>query len=55
MRGMRQHNPTSENEPVEPGDMDPNKKPKQEKGLDPSQSSRTPATEPPKDKRIDDL
>jgi hypothetical protein len=52
---MHQRNPTSEKEPVEPGDMDPNKKLKHEKGLDPNQSSRTPDSEPPKEKRIDDL
>jgi hypothetical protein len=52
---MRQAASTSDKEPVEPGDMDPNKKPKHEKGLDPAQSSRTPDSEPPKEKRIDDL
>jgi hypothetical protein len=42
-------------EPVDTDDMNPVKKPKREQGLDPSEQARQPGTEPPKEKRIDDL
>jgi hypothetical protein len=43
-------------EPVEPGDMDPNKQPRPLKGLDPDPARPAPATEVPrKDKDPADL
>ncbi len=52
--------PASQAEPVPPGDMDPNQKPRPRKGLgpdplDPNEHARQPATEPPTQKRQDDL
>jgi hypothetical protein len=47
---MRRHTSAVGIEPVEPGDMDPNKPPKPMKGLDPDSSKPAPATEPPLDK-----
>jgi len=52
---MRDKKPDSRKEPVDPKVKDPQTRPKQDKGLDPNRSSRTPDTEPPKDKRSDDL
>jgi hypothetical protein len=47
---------TPQHEPIDPKDMDPRKKTRREQGLAPDeQHSRTPETEPEKDKRIDDL
>jgi hypothetical protein len=53
--GMRDKKPDSRKEPVDPKVKDPQTRPKQDKGPDPNRSSRTPDTEPPKDKRSDDL
>jgi hypothetical protein len=55
MAGLHNEKPASQAEPLDPKSGDPHKKPKREKGLDPRQSSRTPDSEPPKEKRIDDL
>ncbi len=40
---------------VDPKAKDARKRPGQDKGLDAALSSRTPETEPPKEKRSDDL
>jgi hypothetical protein len=44
-------------EKPKPGDpkKDPRQEPEQKRGQDPNRSSRTPDTEPPKEKRSDDL
>jgi hypothetical protein len=42
-------------EPIDPNDMDPRKKTRREQGLPPDEHSRTPQTEPEKEKRVDDL
>jgi hypothetical protein len=53
--GLHNEKPGSQAEPLDPAQKDPHQRPKQDKGLDPRQSSRTPDSEPPKDKRLDDL
>jgi hypothetical protein len=52
---MQHDKPSSRTEPIDPKAKAPHERPGQDKGVDPDRSSRTPDTEPPKDKRSDDL
>jgi hypothetical protein len=52
---MKDQKPASQSKPVDRNEKDQRERSKQDKGLDRDRSGRTPDTEPPKDKRSDDL